>query len=88
MQAAHALQEFNIQYPELARNWHGESNTIVLLAVPDEASLAALLRKAKDKLAPISAFHEPDRQGELTAVALGPSGRRFVRDLPLALQSV
>jgi peptidyl-tRNA hydrolase len=85
VQAAHALQEFNIHHPELARDWHSKSNTLAFLAVPDEKALGVLLRKARDRFTPVSAFREPDRQDELTALAIGPEGKRLVRDLPLAL---
>ena len=87
VQAAHALTEFMLQYHELARDWHGKSNTLAFLAVPDERALGVLLRKARDRLVPTSAFREPDRQNELTALALGPEGKSLVRDLPKALQT-
>lgn len=86
VQAAHALQEYNFQHPELAKEWHEKSNTLAFLSVPDERALGVLLRKARDRLVSVSAFREPDRQNELTALALGYEGRRLVRNLPLALQ--
>jgi peptidyl-tRNA hydrolase len=86
VQAAHALQEFNIQHPEIARDWHGKSNTLVFLAVQDELALGKLWRKARDRCIPTSGFREPDRQNELTALAIGPQGKSLVRDLPLALR--
>lgn len=85
VQAAHALQEFNIQYPDPVRQWYNQSNTLAFLSVEDEQALGVLLRKARDRLVPVSAFREPDRQNELTALALGYEGRRFVRNLPKAL---
>ncbi len=88
VQAAHALQEFNIQHPDLARDWHGKSNILAFLSVEDERALGVLLRKARDRIVPVSAFREPDRQNELTALALGYDGRRLVRNLPLALQEI
>lgn len=88
VQAAHALQEFNIQHAEAARAWHGESNTLAFLAVPNEKALHVLWRKARDRCIPVSGFREPDRQNELTALAIGPEGKGLVRNLPLALQTM
>jgi hypothetical protein len=85
VQAAHALQEFNHQHPGLAKEWYECSNTLAFLSVENEKALGVILRKARDRLTPISAFREPDRQNELTALAIGPEGRRLVKDLPLAL---
>lgn len=87
VQAAHALQEFNIQHSNLARDWHEKSNTLAFLAVPNEKALHALWRKARDRCIPTSGFREPDRQNELTALAIGPEGKGLVRSLPLALNS-
>lgn len=36
VQAAHALQAFNLLHADLARRWSAESNTLALLAVADE----------------------------------------------------
>jgi peptidyl-tRNA hydrolase len=85
VQAAHALTEFLLNHQELARDWYGRSNTLAFLSVADERALGVLLRKARDRFTPVSAFREPDRQNELTALAIGPEGKRLVRDLPLAL---
>lgn len=85
VQAAHALTEFHQQHGALAREWYEKSNTLVFLSVSDERTLGVLLRKARDRIVPVSAFREPDRQNELTALALGYEGRRLVRNLPKAL---
>lgn len=84
VQAAHALQAFNVEHPAEARQWHDQSNTLALLAVPNEQSLAQLLRKARWR-GPVSEFREPDRGGELTAIAIGPWGKGITARLPLAL---
>ena len=86
VQAAHALTEFHQQHGALAREWYEKSNTLAFLSVADEKALGVLLRKARDRVVSVSAFREPDRQNELTALALGYEGRRLVRNLPLALQ--
>lgn len=86
VQAAHALQEYNVHHAELARDWYSKSNTLAFLAVPDERALKLLWWKAQDAQSSVTAFHEPDRQGELTALAIGPEGRKLVRGLRLALE--
>lgn len=84
VQAAHALQAFNVEWPQEARAWHDGSNTLALLVVPDEATLTRLLHRARRR-GPVSEFHEPDRADELTAIAIGPWGKNITSRLPLAL---
>ena len=85
VQAAHALAEFWHEYPEAARAWHGTSNTLALLSVPDEGSLAALIEPAQWRGIELAAFREPDRGNELTALAIGPRGKSLCARLRLAL---
>lgn len=85
VQSAHALQEFNFEYPNLTKQWHSTSNTLALLACGSEAELEILALKAEYKAFPISRFREPDRNNELTAIALGPEGKSLVRGLSLTL---
>jgi peptidyl-tRNA hydrolase len=85
VQTAHALREFVEHYPKEDREWYEKSNTLVLLATRDEATLKELLEKARAKRVPVAPFHEPDRNHELTAIALGPKGKALCRRLPLAL---
>lgn len=86
VQAAHALQEFNVLHPEDAILWHRESNTLAFLSVPNEQALGVLLERAASRGIPVAAFHEPDRDNELTAIAIGPRGKKITQGLPLALQ--
>lgn len=86
MQAAHALRQFVAEHPEIDRAWFTSSNTLAFLAVPDEQALGVLYEKALDREIPVAAFREPDRDNELTAIALGPSARKLVRAIPLALK--
>ena len=83
-QLCHALRQLAAEHPDLDACWFAQSNTLVLLEVADEPALEALAVRARAAAVPISAFHEPDLDGALTAVALGPSARRLVRRLPLA----
>jgi peptidyl-tRNA hydrolase len=87
VQAAHALQQFNVEHPDTARAWHTESNYLALLSVPNEARLAEVLRKAKRRGLEASAFREPDFGDALTAIAIAPGedARAITRSLPLAL---
>lgn len=93
----HAALDFTFEHPAVARQWHQESNTLVVLAVPDEHALADLIadidcgdwryRRTKPDGSPylFTAFHEPDLDDALTAVAIEPDGHHLVRKLPLAL---
>ena len=85
VQSMHALTEFIFEHPEIARAWHRDSNTLAWLTVPDEAALGVLLKKARRRDLPTSAFREPDRNYEMTAIALGPAARSLLSGLPLAL---
>ena len=86
VQAAHAMREFVACCPEVDLEWYRTSNTLAFLAVPDEDRLSALLEKARSRGCPAASFQEPDLDHELTAIALGPEGKRFCRCLPLALR--
>ena len=85
VQAAHALRQFTHEHPQIDREWFESSNTLAFLSVQDEAALGVLHRKAIDRDVPVAAFREPDRSDELTAIALGPTGKRLTKGLPLAL---
>jgi len=56
------------------------------LEVGNELELGALLSQALEQNIPAVAFHEPDLEGQATAVALGPTAATLVRRLPLALK--
>jgi hypothetical protein len=66
-------------------DWHATSNTLVVLAVPNELSLGWLCDDAAAAGLRVARFHEPDLGGSLTAAALDPAGHRLVSRLPLAL---
>ena len=85
VQAAHALQEYNILHPERAREWHASSNTLAFLTVLNEEALAKLVERAGCRGVSFAAFTEPDLSDALTALAIGPDGKNITRDLPLAL---
>lgn len=85
VQAAHALRQFTHEHPQVDQEWFETSNTLAFLSVQDEEALGVLHRKAIDRDVPVAAFREPDRANELTAIALGPPGKRLTKGLPLAL---
>ena len=80
VQAAHAAQTFAGRHPgDYAQT------TLVVLTVPDEPALRALRARFEATPARLTAFHEPDRGGELTAFcAAGASARRLCARLPMA----
>lgn len=87
VQAAHAMRQFGFEYTMLEAQWFERSNTLAFLAAPDTRALEVLRDKALRKGVAVAAFYEPDRDNELTAIALGPEGKKITRRLPLALQS-
>lgn len=85
VQSAHALTEFVMTHPEIARDWHRESNTLIMKAVRDEEELHELVLKAQARGIRFAVFREPDRANELTAIAIEPNGKKLVQGMPLAL---
>lgn len=86
VQAAHALREFGALYPSEDQIWYRASNTLALLVVPNEECLKRLLGEIQEYGHPVAPFREPDLEQSLTAIAVGPSGKRHCRGLPLALK--
>lgn len=78
-----------MRYPFLTKEWHDASNNLVILAAPDEDSLAYLgeIAALKHGIRCVP-FYEPDQNDELTAVAFecGEKTSRFLSSLPLALK--
>lgn len=62
-----------------------DSNTLCLLAVNNEETLKALADRATREGFSVSRFYEPDRENELTAIALEPAAKRICKGLDLAL---
>jgi peptidyl-tRNA hydrolase len=83
-QLVHAMRQFTEEHPGVDREWFTRSNTVVLLEVPTEQVLEKLEQKARIADVPVSIFREPDLDNALTALTLGPSGAKLVRNLPLA----
>jgi len=83
-QACHALRAFGARHPEIDREWFERSNNIAVLVVPDEQKLRELLELTESRGLAVAPFLEPDLGDQMTALALEPSAKRFLRRLPLA----
>lgn len=79
MQSAHAAIDFALTWPQKV------PEALVMLVCPDEDELRWLYQKARLADVSVSAFHEPDLDDQLTALALEPVAARLVRKYPLAL---
>lgn len=88
VQAAHAMREFIREHPEEDLRWYKGSNTLAFLAVADEGELTRLLSAAEFRCIPASGFREPDRNDELTAIAISPQGKGLCRRIPPALRDL
>lgn len=77
VQALHAALEYTATHPEAA---------LALLVTENEATLRALQHQADRHGVRCTAFREPDRGHELTALALEPAARRLVQGLDPALR--
>lgn len=87
VQACHAMRGFAFEHEGVERAWFEASNHLALLAAPDEWALLRLAREAAHKGLRVSSFREPDRDNEVTAIALEPRAKRLLRGLPLALRT-
>lgn len=87
VQAAHALRQFTHEHPDEDAHWFENSNTLAFLAAPNREAVGVIWKEALHRGIPVAAFHEPDRGNELTAIALGPTGKRLTRRLKVALRS-
>ena len=87
-QLCHAMRAFADEHGEVERQWFERSNTLVCLSVRDREALEALAREARSWGIEASLFCEPDLDGALTALAIGPRGKRLCRKLRLAFGSV
>jgi peptidyl-tRNA hydrolase len=87
-QLCHAMREFVAQHPEIDQEWYRNSNYLALLEVPNETDLRILVEKADDKKLRCSVFHEPDRDNEMTAIALEPgiASKKLLSSLRLAFK--
>lgn len=86
-QACHGQDAFYEEYPELYAEWRTVHKNLIVKEVPDGAALSALLVRLKDARVAVAQYCEEDLNHTLTAIAFyGPTAKRFVGALPLALQ--
>lgn len=71
-QAAHAVAEVCLKYPEAAWKWHSDGNYLIVLGRTDLKELDSLHAILDAGLFPVHAFYEPDLNGEKTAFACLP----------------
>ena len=84
-QAVHAAFEFALTHRDFTAEWRAASNTVALLAAPDELALAWLCQDAIAAGLRLARFHEPDLGAALTAVALEPAAQPLLTHLPTVL---
>ena len=87
-QAAHAAIQFQHEHPEISKDWHTNSNYIIILAAKDEQDLLRILEKTRNAGLQSSVFTEPDLDDQVTAIAIEPSvlTQKICSNLPLALR--
>lgn len=91
-QLVHGMAEFADKHPVVFKEWKEKSNTVVCLAVKDEAELRSLhgwVDVAHENLVPyaFSTFEEPDFGNAMTVLVIEPRGTEFVKGLRLALSA-
>ena len=85
-QASHGAFEFSRAYPAATHRWLHDSNYIVILHVPDEASLLDHAQAVLDAEIDYCLVYEPDVEAN-TALVVGPSSYwRKLANLPCALR--
>ena len=89
-QAVHAAVGFALHHHDVAQQWHRDSQFLVVVNVPDEAGVLALAQSALALGVEPFVWHEPDQDGEATAVTLAPTAAaaRLCSSLPLAGRSM
>jgi len=89
VQGAHALDCFSVEYSDIHKAWHTQSQHLAFLVVKDRESLFALIAKLESKNINITIFREPDMGYDTTAIAVEPTERakKALSNLPLAFQN-
>jgi hypothetical protein len=77
--------QFAVDHPEVFGKWFRESNTIVIISVPEITALEVKCRAAGVTL---SAFSDDDLGNAVTALAIGPGdvARKLCQQYKLALK--
>lgn len=79
-QAVHAFASFTKEHPAKVADWEADNNLVVL----QHEDLPGLAARLEARGLALSRFHEPDLQGQLTALCVEPKGKRHLRTLQLA----
>jgi hypothetical protein len=77
--------DFVVTYFAFVDEWRAASNTLVILAVPDELTLGRLCLDAESAGLRLARVYEPDLGGALTSAAFEPAAHDLLRGLRLAL---
>lgn len=86
VQSAHAIADFIGDYPNEAKEWRENGNSIVCLSVKNEQELLDLCSKFD---VPFVRFYEPDISEYTAICVLGtPKIRRKLSYLPLTLKGM
>ena len=82
----HASLEFAYEFPEHFKRWHESSNSIVVLAVKDEAALKEQYTRFVAAGRCVSKFLEPDIGNEVTSICIEPheDNKKMLSCFPLA----
>jgi peptidyl-tRNA hydrolase len=76
-QCIHSVVEVAIQFPEEHRQWHKDSNTVVVLAAKDLNELEKLCEELEENNLKFVKFFEPDVGMKLTSISIVPDKDRM-----------
>lgn len=90
VQSSHAMIDFCFKYPEIAKNWHENSNYMCQSSVANEYELMEISYAAQQKGIKVVEFFEPDLNNQLTAICLEPgeATKKLTSKLPLMLKEL
>lgn len=86
-QSVHGVADFIMTHPEIASEWHKNSNYIVCLSAKNESELYLLIDKLESQNIPFVKFTEPDLDNQVTSIsAYGIDAGKLFSNLPLAMK--
>lgn len=87
-QSCHVAFSFSQDFPEITKEWIGNSNYIVILNCLNEKELNNIAEQAQILKIKFSLFRDSDLNNELTAIALEPNNqsKKLCSNLKLALK--